>query len=63
MAPWPGGMCTAWERGGYWFDGCIHWMVGTKTGDGFNKLYREVGALTKDTVIYNADHMWRKLTA
>ncbi len=57
MAPWPGGMCTAWERGGYWFDGCIHWMVGTKTGDGFNKLYREVGALTKDTVIYNADHI------
>lgn len=55
LSGWAGGMCSAWVRNGYRFDGCIHWMVGTKPGDGFNKLYREVGALEENTVIYNAD--------
>ncbi len=50
-----GGMCTAWERRGYRFDGCIHWMVGTKAGTPFYNLYREVHALENDTVIYNAE--------
>ncbi|HRV27156.1 MAG TPA: hypothetical protein P5522_00025 [Spirochaetia bacterium] len=54
-------MCTAWVRNGYRFDGCIHWMVGTKPGDGFNKLYREVGALEENTVIYNADSIFLEL--
>ncbi|EMS73611.1 phytoene desaturase family protein [Ruminiclostridium cellobioparum] len=49
-----GGMCIAWERRGYRFDGCIHWMVGTKAGTPFYNLYREVHALEEDTVIYNA---------
>ncbi|MDR3644142.1 MAG: NAD(P)/FAD-dependent oxidoreductase [Clostridia bacterium] len=55
LAGWAGGVCTAWVRNGYRFDGCIHWMVGTKKGDGFNQIYREVGALEEDTVIYSAD--------
>jgi phytoene dehydrogenase-like protein len=38
----PGGLCTAWERKGYTFDGCIHWLVGTKPGSQFNRLWREV---------------------
>lgn len=50
-----GGMCTAWERKGFRFDGCIHWMVGTRPGNDFNDFYREVDALTEDTVIYNAE--------
>ncbi|SDM52665.1 phytoene desaturase family protein [Acetanaerobacterium elongatum] len=50
-----GGMCIAWERQGYRFDGCIHWMVGTKKGDNFYNLYREVDALAEDTEIYNSD--------
>lgn len=50
-----GGMCTAWERKGYRFDGCIEWMVGTKPDTPFYDLYREVHALDKDTVIYNAE--------
>ncbi len=54
MAPWAGGMCTAWKRNGYRFDGCIHWMVGTRPGDPAYKLYREVDALTGSTKIYNA---------
>lgn len=54
LAPWAGGQCTAWERGGYRFDGCIHWMVGTRTGDPINTMYKKVGALDEATGIYNA---------
>lgn len=61
LSGWAGGMCSAWVRNGYRFDGCIHWMVGTKPGDGFNKLYREVGALEENTVIYNADSIFLEL--
>lgn len=50
-----GGMCTAWERSGFRFDGCIHWMVGTKADNDFYKLYREVNALADNTPIYNAE--------
>jgi phytoene dehydrogenase-like protein len=25
----PGGLCTDWERKGYTFDGCIHYLVYT----------------------------------
>lgn len=48
-----GGMCIAWERKGFWFDGCIHWMVGTAPGNSIYDIYREVDALKEDTVIYN----------
>jgi phytoene desaturase len=61
LASWAGGMCTAWVRNGYRFDGCIHWMVGTKPGDGFYQMYREVGALEENTVIYNADFIKMEL--
>ena len=54
LAPWAGGQCTAWERGGYRFDGCIHWMVGTRRGDPIYQLYRETGVLEEATEIYNA---------
>jgi phytoene dehydrogenase-like protein len=47
-----GGMCRAWNRKGYRFDGCIQWMAGIKTGDPALALYREVGALAEDTEIY-----------
>jgi len=61
LANWAGGVCTTWERQGYRFDGCIHWMVGTKPGTYFYDLYREVGALEEDTVIYNADSIKMEL--
>ncbi len=28
----PGGVCTAWRRKGYTFDGCIHWLMGSGPG-------------------------------
>ena len=54
LAPWAGGVCGAWTRQGYRFDGCISWMVGTKPGTAFNRCYREVHALEPDTPIYNS---------
>ena len=47
----PGGLCASWERKGYTFDGCIHWLVGSKPGSQFNRLWREVGALEETKII------------
>ncbi|MDD4797567.1 MAG: NAD(P)-binding protein [Eubacteriales bacterium] len=61
LADWAGGVCTAWVRSGYTFDGCIHWMVGTRRGDGFYQLYRDVDALAADTPIYNPPSLQMEL--
>jgi phytoene desaturase len=37
-----GGVCTAWPRGPYTIDGCIHWL----TGGPFDRLYEELGILS-----------------
>lgn len=36
-----GGVCTAWRRGPYLIDGCIHWL----TGGPFRDLYEELGVV------------------
>lgn len=36
-----GGVCTAWQRGPYAVDGCIHWL----TGGAFDQVYEELGIL------------------
>lgn len=41
----PGGLCTAWKRRGYTFDGCIDWLVGTKPGTAMHSVWRRIGAL------------------
>ena len=33
-----GGVCTAWKRGDYTVDGCIHWL----TGGAFARIYEEL---------------------
>ena len=38
----PGGLATSWHRGGYTFEGCLHWLVGSKPGSDFNRVWREV---------------------
>ena len=40
----PGGLCTAWTRKGYTFDGCIQWLVGTKAGTSMHRIWQELGA-------------------
>ncbi len=43
----PGGLCTAWKRGHYMFDGCLRWLVGAEahSKSPFHKMWLELGAL------------------
>ncbi len=51
----PGGVCTSWKRKGYTFDGCIHWLIGTKDGSGLNKVWRELGALPGPKIVHHEE--------
>ncbi|MBK8883904.1 MAG: NAD(P)/FAD-dependent oxidoreductase [Bacteroidales bacterium] len=39
----PGGLCTSWERKGYTFDCCIHWLVGSSPLNGMHDIWEETG--------------------
>lgn len=41
----PGGLCMAWERKGYTFDGCIHYLFGSRPGQPFHAMWEELGAV------------------
>lgn len=47
----PGGLCTAWKRQGYTFDGCIHWLLGSNPNSDMHKLWRKIGALSDQPII------------
>jgi phytoene dehydrogenase-like protein len=53
----PGGLCTAWERKGYTFDGCIHYLFGSGEGRPFNQVWRELGVLHDRPMINHAELM------
>lgn len=53
-----GGICTAWKRGGYLFEGGMHWLVGSNPQDPLNQLWRSAGALDDSVAIhYNEPFM------
>ncbi len=52
----PGGLCTSWKRQGYTVDGCIHWLVGTGKTSGFNRIWRELGALEGRAIIDHEEY-------
>ena len=37
-----GGLATAWKKGGFTFENCVHWLVGSKPGGDLNAEWREV---------------------
>jgi len=41
----PGGLCTAWHRGPYVFDGCLRWLVGAQPPSAFYQIWQELGAI------------------
>ena len=45
-----GGQCTAWERKGYRFDYCLHWLAGTRKGP-FHDIWKETNVLNDQTEI------------
>lgn len=40
-----GGNCTSWRRGGYLFEGGMHWLSGSDPKNSCNKMWRHIGAL------------------
>jgi phytoene dehydrogenase-like protein len=40
-----GGLCVAWDRGPYAFDGCLRWLVGTNPSSSFHRIWNELGAI------------------
>ena len=51
MSPNPGGLCTAWKRKGYTFDGCIHWLVGSSPTEELHKFWQELGVIKPNNFI------------
>jgi phytoene dehydrogenase-like protein len=45
-----GGQCTAWERKGFRFDYCLHWLVGTRLGP-FNDIWKETNVINDEVKI------------
>jgi len=43
----PGGLCMAWEREDYIFDGCIHYLFGAAPGAPFNQMWQELGVANR----------------
>ena len=52
----PGGLCTAWERKGYTFDGCIHYLFGSGEGQPFHQMWRELGAVQNRPMINHSEY-------
>lgn len=48
----PGGQLTAWERNGYHFDYCLHWLVGTDHGT-YHNIWKETDVIRDDVKIIN----------
>ena len=40
-----GGNLTAWDRGGYHIDNCIHWLTGTNPATPTYRMWEDLGAL------------------
>ena len=48
-----GGNCTSWKRGGYLFEGGMHWLTGSSKKEPANKMWRHIGALDDSVTIHN----------
>ena len=54
----PGGLCTAWHRGPYVFDGCLRWLMGARPPSAFHQIWTELGAIAGRKVFIH-DEMLR----
>lgn len=52
----PGGLCTSWQRKGYTFDACIHWLVGSNPASSFNYLWQETGIAQGREFVYAGEY-------
>ena len=49
----PGGLCTAWRRKGYTFDGCIHHLAGSSPRSKVHRIWEELGALQGRDLVFH----------
>jgi phytoene dehydrogenase-like protein len=51
----PGGMCTAWRRNGFTFEGCLHFLGvgGASPADSLYRIWKELGVLPQHTMIHH----------
>ena len=52
----PGGLCTAWKRKDFLFDGCIHYLFGSGEGQPFNQMWQELGAVQGRDFIHHDEY-------
>lgn len=50
----PGGQCTAWDRQGFRFDYCLHWLIGTRSSV-FNDIWKETNVINETVQIVDND--------
>ena len=50
--PSVGGMCTGWYRKGFYVDGCVHWLTGTKDGTLLNEMWHNIGAFKQEDILH-----------
>jgi phytoene dehydrogenase-like protein len=53
----PGGLCVAWDRGPYTFDGCLRWLVGTDPASTFHRVWKELGAIDGREIVHPAEFL------
>ena len=53
----PGGLCTAWHRGPYTFDGCLRWLMGVQPPSAFHQVWTELGAIAGRKIFIHDDMM------
>src|SRR5207248_1391506 len=46
-----GGLCVAWDRGPYVFDGCLRWLAGTHPASNFHQMWTELGAINGRPIV------------
>jgi phytoene dehydrogenase-like protein len=49
----PGGLCTAWQRQGFVFDGCIHYLFRSGQGQPFYRLWEELGIVSQQQFFHH----------
>ncbi|HUC83576.1 MAG TPA: FAD-dependent oxidoreductase, partial [Candidatus Acidoferrales bacterium] len=49
------GLCTAWHRGQYVFDGCLRWLMGSQPPSVFHQIWTELGAITGRKVLIHEE--------
>ena len=52
-----GGLCTSWNRSGYRFDGCIHWLLRSDRGSAFYGLWSELIDMEKIEFVNHSERV------